>query len=507
MKLDKSPSSSGPSSPRGLHQDNLALPTTAHAALEQQQQVSPALKLDKTLSSTQPIGTSSPFGLDQSKCVSSSTTSQPSVTVKLEQKQQMPTALELDKTPSSSGSSRNLVNDQGKLATSSTQSVNPHLGHDMIYSNPIQFDYDMIFGHNNPPLNITNPYVAESLHEETMARRSLGELPVPSLDALPPMDEVLDTLASLNKDSVASEEGKPSTSPSVASPAQPQGKSKVGRKKAARQKKAELKKKRAMELAARRHNDLPKKSDELDFDALLRQHEAASTSVVQPSAHQQQHQRKPAQPAQQKHQQSGFAPQSNPVKAPKAFNRPQQKGIEPQRPFQQKKFVPTVVCKYYMQGTCRQGSNCTFKHDGKPPPAPTARIVCQFYKTGSCTQGEDCKFSHDLKLEPCRFFHMQRDCTQGEYCPYSHEPLNKDRLERLRLLTGHCRFYLFKGFCNTGDECLFLHSDATEEERKKVEATITACRYFHLTKNCRQGDNCFYLHSEATPEQVRSLSK
>ncbi|KAG2230723.1 hypothetical protein INT48_004776 [Thamnidium elegans] len=171
----------------------------------------------------------------------------------------------------------------------------------------------------------------------------------------------------------------------------------------------------------------------------------------------------------------------------------------------QKKFVPTVVCSYFLKGFCKQGDACTFKHEGEPAPPPTLKTVCQFFKTGSCNQGAECLYSHDLKIEPCRFFHLKGTCEQEDRCPYSHEPLTEDGLNRLRALTGPCRFFHFKGYCNTGDACLFSHAEASEEEKKVVESNILACRFFHITKNCKEGDNCFYLHDEASEEQIRKL--
>lgn len=67
---------------------------------------------------------------------------------------------------------------------------------------------------------------------------------------------------------------------------------------------------------------------------------------------------------------------------------------EHKKPYEKKTFVPTIVCKYYLQGTCRQDGSCTFLHEGEVVPPPTSQTVCHYYKTGSCTQGEDCKFSH-----------------------------------------------------------------------------------------------------------------
>ncbi|KAI9277796.1 hypothetical protein BY458DRAFT_488310 [Sporodiniella umbellata] len=200
------------------------------------------------------------------------------------------------------------------------------------------------------------------------------------------------------------------------------------------------------------------------------------------------------------------------------------KNNQPKKPF-----IPLIDCKYFEQGYCKDGDQCTFKHDtSKDPVACPLWIkgmclngdlcrlkhegkrdikICQYFKSNSCSKGDSCPFSHELSAEPCRFFHLKKTCEQGDNCPYSHEPLNPDSLACLRKLTGPCRFWQFKGYCVTGDACLFSHDDVSEEERKKLESTITPCIYYHTKNSCRSGNDCFYLHDEATPEQVRLLKE
>ncbi|CAO3621406.1 unnamed protein product [Mucor hiemalis] len=178
--------------------------------------------------------------------------------------------------------------------------------------------------------------------------------------------------------------------------------------------------------------------------------------------------------------------------------------------FTQKPFVPRKDCVYFLKGNCHAGDKCRFKHESPvgvapaPPPAPPT-VVCQFFKTGACALFDNCKFSHDLKIEPCRFFHMSGKCEQGDGCPYSHEPLNDDRLRRLRSLTGPCRFYHFKGYCSNPDTCMFSHDEASADQLKEVESTIKPCRFYHIFQNCSKGDDCFYSHAEATPLQIQQL--
>eukprot|EP00052_Salpingoeca_macrocollata_P009515 m.75012 g.75012 ORF g.75012 m.75012 type:complete len:424 (-) comp17137_c0_seq1:88-1359(-) len=46
------------------------------------------------------------------------------------------------------------------------------------------------------------------------------------------------------------------------------------------------------------------------------------------------------------------------------------------------------VCRFFVQGTCRDGSRCKFKHDD------SLRNVCVFHLQGKCTYGSSCRFDH-----------------------------------------------------------------------------------------------------------------
>lgn len=53
----------------------------------------------------------------------------------------------------------------------------------------------------------------------------------------------------------------------------------------------------------------------------------------------------------------------------------------------------TRLCKFYVQGHCKQGENCNFIH-GEKESVPTSPI-CKFWaQNGICTRGDNCNFPH-----------------------------------------------------------------------------------------------------------------
>jgi len=117
----------------------------------------------------------------------------------------------------------------------------------------------------------------------------------------------------------------------------------------------------------------------------------------------------------------------------------------------------TVMCRFFMQGTCQKGDGCTFSHgeeEGAAMPAAFApqqggQTPCKFFAQGMCHKGDACTFSHGgggagIQLgkgggkgggfggmkgaaspvmqhgqAPCRFFAMGT-CAKGWQCPFSH---------------------------------------------------------------------------------------
>ena len=93
-----------------------------------------------------------------------------------------------------------------------------------------------------------------------------------------------------------------------------------------------------------------------------------------------------------------------------------------------------AMCKFWHEGSCRQGDNCQYSHEGPIPKAKRQLKLCKYFLNSICTKGSDCIYMHgDF---PCKFFHQNGHCKEGSQCRFSHQPLNdvtRGILERVRL--------------------------------------------------------------------------
>ncbi|PJF17542.1 hypothetical protein PSACC_02640 [Paramicrosporidium saccamoebae] len=95
---------------------------------------------------------------------------------------------------------------------------------------------------------------------------------------------------------------------------------------------------------------------------------------------------------------------------------------------QEKKERPKVPCRYWMEGKCSKGDECTFSHASRPNRSvedAKSEDVCRFHIAGNCLKGDNCMYSHDLSKVPCKFFHVKGDCGAGASCRFSHGAISE----------------------------------------------------------------------------------
>merc|ERR1719183_2217234 len=71
------------------------------------------------------------------------------------------------------------------------------------------------------------------------------------------------------------------------------------------------------------------------------------------------------------------------------------------RPFLSQACQKTKLCKFYQQGTCGRGDECSFAHGAEQiqtvPDLQCTKLCPMMESTGQCSRGSKCKFAHSIE--------------------------------------------------------------------------------------------------------------
>ena len=103
-------------------------------------------------------------------------------------------------------------------------------------------------------------------------------------------------------------------------------------------------------------------------------------------------------------------------------------------------FFKTTLCKYFMEGGCKKGDQCSHAHSADElqvkPVLSKTRMCKQILRLGNCNDPQ-CTFAHDIaelvsanaffRTKMCDF-HLNGSCKLGDKCRYAHskDELNMD---------------------------------------------------------------------------------
>ncbi|XP_070558317.1 probable E3 ubiquitin-protein ligase makorin-1 [Ptychodera flava] len=170
-----------------------------------------------------------------------------------------------------------------------------------------------------------------------------------------------------------------------------------------------------------------------------------------------------------------------------------------------------VLCRYFMNGMCREGVNCRYSHDLSAKPAMT----CKYYLKGQCAYGDRCRYDH-VKPTPKPTSHIapkpmgtlpKEDHSssmvtlkkKGTEDPDSNSLSESLKGKGLNLadFVNVAEFVPgqpYKGSIPSSYSAAIAGEQKSDEKTQKKDKEEQLLCPYAIFGTCRYGDNCKYLH-------------
>nr|NP_001123332.1 zinc finger protein ZF(C3H/RING)-1 [Ciona intestinalis]FAA00093.1 TPA: zinc finger protein [Ciona intestinalis] len=143
-----------------------------------------------------------------------------------------------------------------------------------------------------------------------------------------------------------------------------------------------------------------------------------------------------------------------------------------------------VLCRYFLHGACKFGSECSYSHDTKAQ----ANMVCRYYQSGHCSYGDRCRYDH-IKPDKGRKTIKAKyptDSIISDSTKYENSLTGADWANAVEFVPG-------KEYSPRASN---TYSSALKEG---LESSTSTDKYndlcpFALNGECGNGENCAYVH-------------
>ncbi|MCP9265331.1 hypothetical protein DINM_020602 [Dirofilaria immitis] len=127
-----------------------------------------------------------------------------------------------------------------------------------------------------------------------------------------------------------------------------------------------------------------------------------------------------------------------------------------------------ILCRYFANNICREGSSCPFSHDRNSKPDRT----CRYYLIGKCAFGTSCRYDHKRPpldgIKTVKSFSraaensssakvVENGCSSDSIATTA--AVNQSNHVFLSLVSLPLCPYFETGNCDKGDKCQFVHGD------------------------------------------------
>ncbi|WVR03998.1 hypothetical protein IAU60_000997 [Kwoniella sp. DSM 27419] len=178
-----------------------------------------------------------------------------------------------------------------------------------------------------------------------------------------------------------------------------------------------------------------------------------------------------------------------------------------------KNYFRTRLCKFFAQGYCPHGQECTYLHV-MTPPSPDQTASSDSDSVASSPPQPHTALSRTLDAParhpkfqtlPCKFYNSALGCANGSSCNFMHTRVVPDSaplVERPRpWRTKPCRHFQL-GRCTLADACHFAHvidpawlASGPAAVPVRVVKDHKLCEAWSRTGRCADGEECRHVHA------------
>ncbi|KAL3853280.1 hypothetical protein ACJMK2_016833 [Sinanodonta woodiana] len=174
----------------------------------------------------------------------------------------------------------------------------------------------------------------------------------------------------------------------------------------------------------------------------------------------------------------------------------------------------SILCRYFVHGACRAGSDCNYSHDRRDRPDN----VCRYFLRGCCAYGERCRYDHVKSPNSVSLDHKVDNTIRASNLLANEYPSPSNMVSLKKVLKGETtpstplppeewiqanEFVPGQPFvcCSVP----FSYAKAAQiGTNSEYEATSTSFPVgdgnllcpFSMDKECPYGDKCTYVHGE-----------
>ncbi|KRZ06388.1 putative E3 ubiquitin-protein ligase makorin-1 [Trichinella zimbabwensis] len=151
-----------------------------------------------------------------------------------------------------------------------------------------------------------------------------------------------------------------------------------------------------------------------------------------------------------------------------------------------------VLCRYYMNGFCRHGQDCTFSHNRTDAPS----MVCRYFVRGNCTYGSRCRYDHVRPSWMLRNLENIGFPVVNETAAKPNSDVEAATVQLSSLRVDAPEFVPSSGVSSSASSRTYAEVVGKDETTDKDNVKKQVLCGYNVIGTCPFGEKCTYVHGD-----------